>query len=97
MHVYIVCFCGRSIADIKELFIKLSENNNRNVASKKKIELLPSSMTAADFINSEAAAPILDKLGVHQQCCRTRILTQITMDERLEPVVEPKNYALRKK
>lgn len=95
MHTYIVCFCGRSLADIKELFIKLCEKNNTKIRGdpKHKVEILPADIAAADFIEAEGVDKILDKLGVKHECCRARLMTQIYMDEYLEPVVEPKNYA----
>jgi len=71
MYPYIVCFCGRSLGDIYDLFIEMRRQKiNAALDGEEPVafELAQQNIQLND---------ILDALHIRAECCRVRMLTQV--------------------
>lgn len=75
MYPYIVCFCGRSLGDIYDLFkaLRLLEYK-KYFASNEFID--PTMVQYSEDIKIECKE-IFKILGVELTCCKTRLMTQV--------------------
>lgn len=67
----IVCFCGRSIADICDLFKALKAEKLASIGGRDNI--LPEMLAFTEEANVEMG-DILDALHLNLECCRSRLL-----------------------
>jgi DNA-directed RNA polymerase subunit N (RpoN/RPB10) len=80
MFPFIVCFCGRSSAELYDLFIALRRERYEEYISKNNI------VVKGDYIKSTNQIPIelgdiLDDLNLKLACCRTRMLCQVMFND----------------
>lgn len=76
MYCYILCFCGRSIGDLYDLFCAM----RAAVYEANKQTVNPAKAPITDQVAVDIST-VLDDLGLHMQCCRVRISTQVEMKE----------------
>lgn len=83
MYPYIVCYCGRSIGDVYDVFCKLriqkyNEAFNKNEASKYDID--PNMLSISEIVDVDLT-DVFEQLNIHTDCCRTRLTTQVQFKE----------------
>ena len=74
MYPYIVCFCGRSIGDIYDLFNKMREDRNKEVFGD--VELDPTATALSELLRADIS-DIFEALHLENDCCRARIMSQV--------------------
>ncbi|AMN83591.1 hypothetical protein D5b_00161 [Faustovirus] len=70
MFPYIICTCGRSLGDIYEAYQVEKRNHVKHDTD---VEMLVES--------SDSVGHILDKLHLKEDCCRGKMMTQITFNK----------------
>ncbi len=72
MYPFVLCFCGRSLADIYDLFVALRREKYAAAYADIDPYYLPISATVrVDLVD------VFEQLNIHMDCCRTRLLTQV--------------------
>lgn len=74
MYPFIVCFCGRALGDIYDLFCAMRSAKQARMFEG--IDIDPSYVPIVDTIQIDLL-DVFDSLGLHMDCCRTRMLTQV--------------------
>lgn len=80
MYPHIICFCGRSLGDIYDLFKMLRAE--RYVAAYKRADagaIDPAMLAITESIHVDIS-DILDMLHLHTDCCRMRMQTQVEIN-----------------
>lgn len=77
MYSYILCFCGRPIGQLYRAFVILRAMANEKLYASASTggshQPHPEFIGPADF--NVSVGDILDKLGLHHQCCRGRMMS----------------------
>lgn len=73
MYPYIVCSCGRSIGDLYDLYLEMK---NEKIEASADVEIDPLLLAITDSVSIDMS-DVLDDLGLHVECCRTRITTLV--------------------
>jgi len=76
MYPYIVCFCGRSLGDIYDLFKALRlEKYAQGYADAENGDIDPYMLAICESFDL-GLSDIYEQLDVHLECCKTRLMTQ---------------------
>lgn len=81
MFPYVVCpSCGWCIGQIQPLFDAIREDAQKAALAARglNIDTVDHRMVASNDGVSVELGPILDQLGVRLECCRTKLITQVT-------------------
>ena len=78
MYPYIVCYCGRSIGDLYDLFMKLRADKYAEEFGDAVFD--PSAIALSEVLQSDIG-DIFDTLHLENDCCRARIMTQVEFKE----------------
>lgn len=79
MFTYIVCFCGMPLGDIADAYKALRMRKLMKYYKIIGYNIDPSMLAISDMGIHEGK--LLDSLGLDQECCRTRIMTQVEFKE----------------
>ena len=72
MYPYIVCFCGRSLGDLYDIFKLLREIKYQKLDS----EVDPMLYAITESVQIDLV-DVFEQLNIHMDCCRTRMNTQV--------------------
>ena len=78
MYPYIVCYCGRSIGDLYDLFKELRAAKFAD--SFGEFDIDPSMIPITEELQVDLD-DIFKSLHIHVPCCRTRLMSQIEFKE----------------
>lgn len=78
MYPYIVCYCGRSIGDLFDVFKAM--RNELYMTTFGHTVFDPSMLAIMPDLQVELGE-VLDNLHLHLDCCRARMLTQVEFKE----------------
>lgn len=78
MYPYILCYCGRPLADIVELFNALRLKAIK--AEKGTKDIAPDRLPMAE-VNQASLNDIFKALHIELDCCRARLMTQADYTE----------------
>ena len=81
MYPYIVCYCGRSLGDIYDLFKALC--HEKYVLAHDDgvdMDIDPSMLAIAESVNVDIS-DVFDQLHMHVDCCRARLMSQVEFKE----------------
>jgi len=78
MYPYIVCYCGRSLGDLYDLFKELRAAEFRKKFGK--LEIDPGMIATAEDLQVELDG-VFKMLHLNLQCCRVRMMSQIEFKE----------------
>lgn len=76
MYPYIVCFCGRSLGDLHDIFKAMKNAKYAEVYGNLDYEIDPSVLAITESIQIDLS-DIFEMLNLHMDCCKTRINTQV--------------------
>jgi DNA-directed RNA polymerase subunit N (RpoN/RPB10) len=74
MYPYIVCFCGRSLGDIYDLFKAMRDDRIKEVFGD--VDFDPVAAALNELLKCDIS-DVFESLHLHNDCCRTRIMTQV--------------------
>lgn len=80
MYPYIICFCGREIGHIFDAFNAMRQEKHKKAFADLGYNIDPR-LLAITFDFKVDLSDIFDALGLHVECCRTRISTQAQFSE----------------
>jgi DNA-directed RNA polymerase subunit N (RpoN/RPB10) len=76
MYSYILCYCGRSLGDVADLFDRLRQEKYKKLYN---VEV------NAEFIHAMATQvelnDIFELLHIYLPCCRLRLMTQVKIQD----------------
>lgn len=78
MYPYIVCFCGREIGHLFDLFTAMKEDLYISEFGDMVID--PSIIPLTDTLQI-SLTPIFDALHIHLDCCKSRLMTGVQFKE----------------
>lgn len=79
MYPYVVCYCGRSLGDLYDLFCAMRLSKYAEIYPETG-GIDPSLLATAEDGRVELG-DVLDALGLHLDCCRVRMITQVEYKE----------------
>jgi DNA-directed RNA polymerase subunit N (RpoN/RPB10) len=74
MYPLVVCYCGRSLADLFDLFIELRKRKLQASFGDRDID--PDVLAFSDTLQVKTG-DILDKLNLRLDCCRGHMISQV--------------------
>jgi DNA-directed RNA polymerase subunit N (RpoN/RPB10) len=74
MYPYVVCYCGRSIGDLYDLYVEL--RRRKIISEHGELNIDPDVVAFSDTLQVHTG-DILDKLNLKLDCCRARMLSQV--------------------
>lgn len=82
MYPYIVCFCGRSLGDIYDLFMAMKAAKRSDAYSKGGLEVDPNLLPISEDVQVDLV-DVFDELNMDKDvdCCRVRLMTQVQFKE----------------
>ena len=78
MYPYIVCYCGRSLGDLFDVFKAM--RSELYTATFGHVQFDPSMLAIIPDLQVELGE-VLNSLHLHLDCCRARMLTQVEFKE----------------
>lgn len=76
MYPYIVCFCGRSLGDIYDLFKALRAAEYATYMEKNHVHIDPDKIQYSEEV-IVYLREVFETLHIDMQCCKARLLTQV--------------------
>ncbi len=76
MYPFIVCFCGRDLGSIYDLFTAMRADKYRDAYGDLDYDMDPVVFCISDSLEVDLSE-IFESLHLHMQCCRTHINTQV--------------------
>ena len=76
MYPFILCFCGRAIGDIYDLFCVLRAAKYAAKYAELGIDIDPTAIPIVETIQVDLS-DIFEILNLHMDCCRNHIQTQV--------------------
>lgn len=80
MYPYIVCYCGRSIGQIYDLFKALRREKYVEFFQKNNLNINPDKIPFSDDIDIKLR-DVFDELNIHNQCCKARLMSCVEYKE----------------
>jgi len=80
MYAYIVCFCGRSLGDLFDLFREMRAIKYADAYSNLDFDIDPNLLAITESVQVKLD-DVLDDLCLNLDCCRTHMLTQVEFAE----------------
>jgi hypothetical protein len=80
MYPYIICFCGKSLGDIYDMFLAMKHDLYKSHIDEFKITS-DAGMSILDSRLSISLVPIFDMCRLDNECCRTHIQKQVQFKE----------------
>ena len=80
MYPYIVCFCGRSLGDIYDVYKQMRLNKYKKEYGEAASTMDPHLMTLSN-VAEVVVDDILNKLHLKTICCRARMISQVEFKE----------------
>lgn len=78
MYPYILCYCGRAIGDIYDIFKEM--RREKYIAAYGTDEIDPSILAISSTVDVDLI-DVFDQLRVHTDCCRARLMSQVEFKE----------------
>jgi DNA-directed RNA polymerase subunit N (RpoN/RPB10) len=78
MYPYIVCYCGRALGHLYDVFNTI---RRERLAEEFGEEALDPTMIAIIQDVQIELGDVLDQLHLHNECCRVRMITQVEFKE----------------
>lgn len=83
MYPYIVCYCGRSLGDIFDIF-KLLRLEKYMAAYEKsdgiEWDIDPTMLAISEVVDIDLS-DVFDQLRIYTDCCRSRLMSQVEFKE----------------
>jgi DNA-directed RNA polymerase subunit N (RpoN/RPB10) len=76
MYPFIVCFCGRSLGDIYDVFCLMRQAKYAEAYAAIDSAIDPALIPITESIQVELV-DVFEQLNLHLSCCRTRIQAQV--------------------
>lgn len=76
MYPYIVCFCGRSLGDIYDLFKAMKLVKYNAEYAKNDLDVDPSLLAISEQVEVDLS-DVFEALCIHTDCCRVRLMSQV--------------------
>lgn len=80
MYPFVVCFCGRALGDIYDVF-KIMRRAKYSAAYGDLEDDFDPSLIALNEAIQVDLTDVFDSLGIHMDCCRIRLNTQVEFKE----------------
>ena len=80
MYPLILCYCGRCLSDIYDLYLELRNRRFATAYSALGMDIDPVQIAISGELDVSMEED-LDKLNLHLDCCRVHILTQVQFKE----------------
>lgn len=80
MFPYVTCWCGRSLGDLFPLYTEMKRRKYEEYNKKHGVNIKPTRVPISSDVRVDVG-DILDKLHVHTDCCRARLISQIEYKE----------------
>lgn len=80
MYPLILCYCGRCLSDIYDLFRELKSRKFATAYAALGMDIDPVQIAISGELDVELG-DVLDQLNLHLDCCRTHIITQVEFKE----------------
>ena len=80
MYPLILCYCGRCLSDIYDLYMELRTRRFATAYAGLGMDIDPVQIAITGEIDISMGDD-LDKLNLHCDCCRSHILTQVQFKE----------------
>lgn len=75
MYPFILCFCGRSLGDLYDLFCAMKITKYAAAYEEAGIDIDPYLLPLCESIQVDLV-DVFEALGLHMDCCRNHLLTQ---------------------
>ena len=79
MFPHIICFCGRSLGDIYDIY-KFMRAERHAIAYKATAPLDPAILPIVESVQVKMG-DVMDMLHIHVDCCRQRLLTAVEFND----------------
>ena len=76
MYPYIVCFCGRSLGDLYDVFKAMRLAKYAEAYAEIDLDIDPMILAITETIQVDIS-DIYDQLNIHMDCCKVRLCTQV--------------------
>lgn len=76
MYPYILCYCGRSLGDLYDLFNVLRAAKYTEAYVEFGEDIDPAFLAISDLVQVDLT-DVFDALHIHMECCKVRIQTQV--------------------
>lgn len=80
MYPYIVCYCGRCLSDIYDLFCVMRDRKYATAYADLGMDIDPIQIAISGAMDVDLA-DVFEQLNLHLDCCRTRMHTQVEFRE----------------
>jgi DNA-directed RNA polymerase subunit N (RpoN/RPB10) len=80
MYPYVVCFCGRSIGDLYDIYKAIRIERIKEAYAESGLDIDPGMWFISDIANVEMG-DVLDSLNLYTGCCRSHMIAQTEFKE----------------
>jgi DNA-directed RNA polymerase subunit N (RpoN/RPB10) len=80
MYPYIICYCGRSLGDIYDLFKALRREKYVEFFKKEGLNINPDKIPFAENVDIRMR-DVFEQLNIDMPCCKTRLMSTVEYKE----------------